>query len=180
MHSAAQKYLNTQMTITTQGELLVKLYDGAIRFLTQAKVEIEEKNYEAKGLLISKAMDVISELHSSLNKERGGEIAQNLHNLYLYANSRLMTANMRMDTSILDEVIKILSELRDAFSEIIQQGADTTAPVQGSVRPMARRAADQSQAEGAQEEDPAGQQNSAQPTPDALRKRIQAYGQAGM
>ena len=95
------------------------LYDGAIKFLTQAKVYIKAKDYVNKGLLISNAIDIINELASSLNSEKGGDLAANLNQLYFYCNKRLFTANLRMDTAPIDEVIKILGGIRSAYAQII-------------------------------------------------------------
>ncbi len=118
MLKAAQAYFQTQVNTTSQGQLLLMLYDGGIKFLKQAKVKMAERDYAQKGILISKAIDVISELDSSLNIQRGGEVAQNLHNLYFFCNTRLLQANLRMDQQLVDEVIKVLSGLREAFAQI--------------------------------------------------------------
>lgn len=127
MIKAAQAYFATQVTTTSQSDLLLMLYEGAIKFLNQAKAKIDEKNYAQKGILISKAMDIIGELDSSLNSERGGEVAQNLHQLYFYCNARLLRANMDMNNTLVDEVIRILTSLREAF-EIIKDDAPQVAP----------------------------------------------------
>lgn len=121
MHKAANAYMQTQVSTTTPGHLVVMLYDGAITFLEQAKGEIRAKNYAKKGILISQALDIIAELDSSLNTDKGGEIARNLHQLYMYCNTRLLQANLKMDTGLVDEVIGILSSFRSAFSEISKQ-----------------------------------------------------------
>ena len=118
MHKAANAYMQTHVTTTTPGHLVVMLYDGAITFLEQAKEEISARNYAKKGILISQALDIIAELDGSLNNEKGGELAQNLHRLYMYCNTRLLRANLKMDTSMIDEVIGILSSFRSAFAEI--------------------------------------------------------------
>lgn len=118
MLNAANAYRQTQVTTSTPGHLVVMLYDGAITFLEQAKIRIAEKNYAQKGILISQALDIIAELDGSLNSEKGGELAQNLHKLYMYCNSRLLMANLKMDTALIDEVIGILSSFRSAFAEI--------------------------------------------------------------
>ncbi len=119
MQKAAHAYLQTQVTTTTQGELLLLLYDGAIKFLTQAKEKIAERDYAAKGILISKALDIVNELDASLNMEKGGELAQNLHKLYFYCSTRLLNANLKMDVAFIDEVVKILSGLRGAYGQIV-------------------------------------------------------------
>lgn len=136
MQKAAQAYFQTQVSTTSQGELLLMLYDGAVKFLRQAQAKIIEKDYAKKGILISKALDIIAELDGSLNAQKGGEIAQNLHNLYFYCNTRLLMANMNMDTALVDEVIDILAGLRSAYSEIIEK--------QGGVQPSAQAAPKQS------------------------------------
>ncbi len=118
MHKAANAYMQTHVTTTTPGHLVVMLYDGAITFLEQAKEEIAAKNFAKKGILISQALDIIAELDASLNNDKGGELAQNLHRLYVYCNTRLLRANLKMDTAIIDEVIGILSAFRSAFAEI--------------------------------------------------------------
>lgn len=119
MQKAAHAYLQTQVTTTTQGELLLLLYDGAIKFLNQAKEKIAERDYAGKGILISKALDIVNELDASLNLEKGGELAQNLHKLYFYCSTRLLNANLKMDVGFIDEVIKILSGLRGAYGQIV-------------------------------------------------------------
>ena len=118
MHRAANAYMQTHVTTTTPGHLVVMLYDGAITFLEQAKQEIAANNFAKKGILITQALDIIAELDGSLNNEKGGELAQNLHRLYMYCNTRLLRANLKMDTAIIDEVIGILSSFRSAFAEI--------------------------------------------------------------
>ena len=118
MHKAANAYMQTNVTTTTPGHLVVMLYDGAITFLEQAKQEIAANNFAKKGILISQALDIIAELDGSLNNEKGGDLAQNLHRLYMYCNTRLLQANLKMDTAIIDEVIGILSSFRSAFAEI--------------------------------------------------------------
>ncbi|MEZ0574891.1 flagellar export chaperone FliS [Halodesulfovibrio aestuarii] len=119
MKTAAQAYFSTQVSTTSQGQLLIMLYEGCLKFLNQAKTSIEEKDVAKKGMLITRAMDIINELDSSLNTEAGGEIAKNLHELYYFCNTRLLKANLLMDTTCIDEVIKIIDGVRDAYAQII-------------------------------------------------------------
>jgi len=121
MSKAAHAYLATQVTTTSQGQLLIMLYDAGIKFLKQAKEYMIEKDYAKKGILISRAMDIITELASSLNKDKGGQIAENLQSLYTFCNIQLAQANMKMDTKKLDDVIGILSNIRNAYAEILPQ-----------------------------------------------------------
>ena len=119
MLKAAKAYLSTQVTTATQGDLLLLLYDTAIKHIKQAKDKMAESDYAAKGMLITKAIEIVSELHESLNKEKGGEVAKNLSKVYFLCNTRLLQANIEMNPARLDEVVGILSGLRQAFAQII-------------------------------------------------------------
>ena len=137
MQRAAYAYLQTGLNTNSPGQTVVMLYDGAIKFLNRAKDQIDLKDYAQKGISISKAMDVINELASTLNKEQGGEIAENLSNLYFWCNARLAMANLKMDKDIIDSVIKVLAGLRGAFAQIqempeAQAVAEQLAVKQGS------------------------------------------------
>lgn len=127
MQKAAHAYLQTQVATTSQGALLLMLYDGAVNFLNQAKEKIAERDYAKKGVLISKAIDIVAELDACLNVQRGGDISDNLHRLYFYCNSRLLSANLKMNVAYIDEVIKILEGLRSAYAHILSPGDDAAA-----------------------------------------------------
>ncbi|MCI7568557.1 MAG: flagellar export chaperone FliS [Desulfovibrio sp.] len=118
-NKAAQAYIQTKVGTTDQGQLLLMLYDGALRFLQQAREKMLAKDYAGKGLYISKALDIIGELSSSLNMEKGGELATNLNNLYFLCMARLLDANLKMNVERLDSVCEILSGLRSAYAQII-------------------------------------------------------------
>lgn len=121
MLKGAKAYVSTQVTTTTQGDLLIMLYDAAIKFLNQAKVEMDNRDYAKKGILISRAIDIIAELSSSLNKEKGGALASNLNAIYLFSTTQLAKANLRMDKSMIDEVIGLLTPIREAYAQIVPQ-----------------------------------------------------------
>ena len=118
MQNAAKTYFQTQFTTMGQDEVLLLLYDGALKFLAQAKEEILVKNYEAKGIAIARALDIIAELDATLNPEAGGDLVDNLHQLYFICSTRLLTANLKMDTQLIDNVMAVLAGLRSAYAEI--------------------------------------------------------------
>lgn len=118
-NKAAQAYFQTKVSTTDQGQLLLLLYDGALNFLQQARVKMLEKDYAAKGILISKVIDIVSELANTLNLEKGGTLAENLNNLYFLCTTRLLQANLKMNVEQLDSVTTILSGLRSAYAQII-------------------------------------------------------------
>lgn len=118
---ATQAYMQTNVGTADQGHLLLMLYDGALKFLQQAREKMLEKDYAAKGILISKVIDIVNELSSSLNMERGGDLAVNLSNLYFLCTARLLEANLKMSVERLDSVSQILSGLRSAYAQIIDK-----------------------------------------------------------
>ena len=107
-------------TITTQSRerLIVLLYDGAIKFMKLAIQELEAGNYQAKGKYINKAQDIINELKAVLDMDAGGEIAANLHELYLFMNKRLSEANSERNPQIIREVIQLMEELNQSWKAI--------------------------------------------------------------
>ena len=121
MQNAAKTYFQTQFTTMGQGEVLLLLYDGALKFLAQAKEKILVKDYAAKGIAISKALDIIAELEASLNPEVGGALVENLHQLYFICSTRLLMANLKMDIALIDNVIGVLTGLRSAYAEILNR-----------------------------------------------------------
>jgi len=131
MLKAAKAYLSTQVTTATQGDLLLMLYDTAIKQLKLAKDKMALRDFAGKGILISKAIEIVSELHECLNKDRGGELAKNLSQVYFFCNTRLLQANMEMSPGKVDEVVGILSGLRQAFAQIIP-GQEGMAPASQS------------------------------------------------
>ncbi|WP_297228026.1 flagellar export chaperone FliS [uncultured Desulfovibrio sp.] len=131
---ATQAYMQTNVGTADQGRLLLMLYDGALKFLQQAREKMLEKDYAAKGILISKVIDIVNELSSSLNMERGGDLAVNLSNLYFLCTARLLEANLKMSVERLDSVSQILSGLRSAYAQIIDKPEAKQAVAEISVR----------------------------------------------
>ncbi len=117
-----EKYKETQIKTATQGKLIVMLYDGAIKFLNHAKESMHANKIEEAHTKLTRAQDIIMELVLSINLE-AGDIAKKLHNLYLYMNKRLMEANMYKKTEPIDEVLKILTDLREVWEQVASQTA---------------------------------------------------------
>ncbi|NLM52708.1 MAG: flagellar export chaperone FliS [Firmicutes bacterium] len=114
-----QKYQKTMVETVTPAQLVLMLYNGAIRFLKQAQMGLEEGKLEVCHQNILKAQDILTELMTSLDLEQG-EIARNLYQLYDYMYHRLVDANIKKDGQILLEVQQFLSELRETWSEAIK------------------------------------------------------------
>jgi flagellar protein FliS len=120
-------YKRTQVQSATPLELVVMLYDGAIRFLDATRSAIERRDIAARRDALSRALAIISELQSTLNIEQGGEVAASLDRLYDYANTRLLDVALRNDVTAIDDVKKIFSILRDGWHTISTQPVGATA-----------------------------------------------------
>ena len=116
-------YKTTQVQSRTPLELVVMLYDGAIRFVGTARDAVERRDIPARRDALSKAMAIVSELQSTLNMDAGGEIATNLDRLYDYINERLITAAMKNSVEPLDEAGKVLHTLREGWATIAAEPA---------------------------------------------------------
>lgn len=112
-------YLKTQIETASKEQLLIMLYDGAIKFLNQAKLALENKEYEESHRLLLKAQDIIYEFQATLDMDLGGELAQNLFNLYSYYIKRLVYANLKKDKEPIEEVLRHLKGLRDTWKQAI-------------------------------------------------------------
>lgn len=111
--------IETGVAAANPHKLIIMLYDGAITACQSAVREIERKDYAVKGTLISKAIMIIeSGLRLSLDKKAGGEIAESLDALYGYMSNRLYVANLKNDPAPVNEVIKLLSDLKTAWEAI--------------------------------------------------------------
>ena len=82
---------------------------------------MERKETAHKGAHISWAISIIDGLRSSLDTNAGGEIAQNLDDLYDYMIRRLMRANMEDNPDLLDEVLSLLRSIKDAWDTLPKQ-----------------------------------------------------------
>jgi flagellar protein FliS len=116
--TAAQNYLEKQIMTATPAERIVLLYDGGIRFLMLAKKNIEEGDIQSRFNNNKRAGDIITYLMATLDKERGGEIAENLERLYVYMLHRLMDVDLKNDASAIDDVVGKLRTLRVSWEKI--------------------------------------------------------------
>jgi len=99
-------------------KLIQMLMEGALEKIAMAKNFIDLGDIPNKGSHISWAISIIDGLKVSLNKEAGGDIAENLDRLYDYMQRRLVEANLHSDKSILDEVAGLLNEIKGAWDAI--------------------------------------------------------------
>ena len=112
-----------QMSITTSSpsELVVMLYDGAIRFLNQAVDAIEARDIRTKARASDRALAIIQHLNLSLDMDRGQEISIELERLYSFVIGKIVDGSRQLSAKDLEEAIKVLDILRSAWSELAQK-----------------------------------------------------------
>lgn len=99
-------------------QLVVMLYDGALRFMEAGKFAMAQKDLEKQNHNLKKAQSIISELMACLDMQQGGEIASNLMGLYNYALAQLVEANLRDEPAKIDLAIAVFSQLRESWVEL--------------------------------------------------------------
>lgn len=134
--------IDTGVVSADPHKLISLLYQGALLAITNAKSGIARGDIAARGKAISHAILIIdSGLSASLNKEVGGDLALNLAALYEYMSHRLLAANLSSDINALDEVSRLLNELKEAWESIRQPTAASSPalrPAQAEQRIYAR------------------------------------------
>lgn len=125
-----QSYRQVATRTASPGQLVLMLYEGAIRFLEQAQAGFRlEDPVEFNTTInnnILRAQDILRELDFSLNVEQGGELAIQLRRLYDYFDRVLLEANLRKDPQGISEVIRRITDLRDAWATMLAQQGQTT------------------------------------------------------
>ncbi|MEN9629111.1 MAG: flagellar protein FliS [Pseudomonadota bacterium] len=115
----------TGITDASPHRLVLMLYDGLLESLAEARGAMRARDHERKGRAIGRAVRIVEEgLRGGLNLQAGGELAQNLHQLYGYMATRLTQANLRNDEQMLLECQNLLQPLRDAWISISSAPAD--------------------------------------------------------
>jgi flagellar protein FliS len=134
---AAQAYakvgVETGVEAADPYRLILMLFDGAITAVIDGKRHMLSGNLAGKGESISKAIMIIEDgLRASLDLKVGGALAHNLRALYSYMSQRLLMASARKDPVMMDEVHKLLAELRDAWAAIEPGAAGTPTPARAA------------------------------------------------
>ena len=101
--------------VEDKGVVLIKLYDGALRFLAIARRAIAESKPNIRGENISKVMAIINELECALDMEKGGELSAQLASLYRFVMDKLTLANIKNDLMALGQAENILQTLKEGF-----------------------------------------------------------------
>ncbi|HKQ71027.1 MAG TPA: flagellar export chaperone FliS [Polyangiaceae bacterium] len=115
------RYQAVNITTANPGDILVALLDGVFKFLRIAKHGFETKNRARAGDAIKRAHAIITELLVSLEPEHFPELCQNLAAIYDFCLFRLSHANRHNDVVALDDVMRVMAPIREAFTIAVKQ-----------------------------------------------------------
>jgi len=113
-----QQYQQNAVQSAEPGELVVMLYDGLVRFLKLAVKSLEENDKEAANTALIKSQDIVGYLNETL--DRRFEISSNLASLYNFMSRQLVSANIKKEIKLVEEVLGLAQELRDTWRQASQ------------------------------------------------------------
>ena len=146
MKAYANQYLDNTVNSASPEQLMLMLYDGAIRFISLGIQAIENGLLDKRAYYINKTSAIVSEFAATLDHNQDAKLAEDLDALYGYMLSRLMEANLKNDSAPLLEVKKLLVDLRATWAQAIdinkkemREAAGVSSPANGTMayRPLA-------------------------------------------
>lgn len=131
-HPYARAYQNQSILTASPGQLVLLMYDGALRFMAQARAGFaldtdNPRRIEVINTALLRTQAILNEMRANLNMDAGGEVAENLDRLYDYHLRRLMQSNLRKDEEPLIEVEGLVRTLRDAWAEMLRNSESRVA-----------------------------------------------------
>lgn len=109
-------YKNNSVNFSSKEQMLIMLLDGAVKFAKRGKLAIRDKDVKLAHESITRTQDIFTELKVTLDTS-AGEWAKQMFNVYSFINDRLLQANIKKDEAIMDEVIPLIEEVRNIWSE---------------------------------------------------------------
>lgn len=110
--------LDAQTSRASPVELVLLLTDGLLDELARARAHIVARRYEQKALSIDKCLEIISGMSSSLDFDQGGETVANLARIYDFCAQHLNSAGIKMDPAMVDEVVRVLTTIRQGWKGV--------------------------------------------------------------
>jgi flagellar protein FliS len=128
MYKRSNTYQEIAVQTSSPTKLVVMLYEGAVRFLGQSVTAIKSKDIDTKRQSIDRAMAVIQHLQSTLDRDRGGDVAAELDRLYIYITSKVLEGSNKLQTAPIEEAIKLLNVLLSGWEEIVKKEQENAVP----------------------------------------------------
>ena len=121
-YASPQAYRSSAVLTATPEQLVVMLYDGAVRFLRQAELAMREGAWLHSFEKLGRGEDIINELLATLNMDTG-EIAERLQAIYVFCKRTLIEARIQRDSEKIGQVVALLASLREAWAKLAEQAA---------------------------------------------------------
>ena len=125
-------YKKTSVETASKEQILLMLYQAAIKNCKKSIEAIEQKNLAKKGEYIGKMQDIVVELSNSLDYEVGGDVAKELASLYDYILFSSTQANIKIEKSYMEGCLKVLNTLYDGWTEAIKNLKTQNGPSKGA------------------------------------------------
>jgi len=109
-HRFHNEYRHNEVATSSQGKLIIMMYEGALKFVTLAIEGIATKDLSKKGIYINKTHDIINELSCALDMNKGGDVAHKLESLYQFILHQLTLANIKSDRKALESIVNVLTQ----------------------------------------------------------------------
>jgi flagellar protein FliS len=117
----AKNYLRTRVMTATREQLQMMLFDGAVRFASQARAALEKKDFETSYNMLTRTQHIVLELNRTLNHKEDPELCGKLAALYNFTYKKLVLANLTRDVVPLDEALGILNHQRETWALLMEQ-----------------------------------------------------------
>jgi flagellar protein FliS len=128
---SARRYRTTAVNTATPGQLVLMLFDGALRFMATAAAGFEEpalpRRFEIVHNNLVKAQNILRELQTTLDLEAGGQFSERMFALYDFMVTQLAEANLRKDPRPIRTVTRLLAQIRAAWAEMLAQSSSEAA-----------------------------------------------------
>ena len=122
--NVARDYQKANVTTADRVRIVVMCYEGCIANASRAQEEMRKGNVADKGVYLGKAAAIVTELLNTLDKQRGGEIAERLELLYRYVLNSFSQANLKQDPTLIDGALRVLKELKEGWAALAEKGVN--------------------------------------------------------
>lgn len=131
VHNPFAQYRTVQFNTADQGILILKSYEGAIRFCKLGKQAIESGDFDAKAKHLTRAFDIVGELRKALRVDLGGKTAEVLSEAYVFISRQITLGNVMSAVENIDNALTVLDSLHSAWEEIVKKERAVNSTLQG-------------------------------------------------
>ena len=115
MLNAFEQYKKTSVNTMTKAELLILLFDEAIKKLNRSKVLMEQGDFQNAKINLEKTRNIF--IYLTVNLDEKYEMSQELSDMYMFFNAEIIKASSMKSTKYIDEILPMVKELRDTWEE---------------------------------------------------------------